>query len=161
MRKKFFVRGMLFLSVPLLCALPAFAQSSNETGKLKIHVNPKQAYVFVDGKAIRDGSQTIDLAAGNHTVGVFNYGYSPKTQAVQINAGQTTALDVSLQSSGDKVAGPFADLEFKGDPRAAVLLNGKAFLRRLCRLQLKWRARELAPTRTGACCRRSAGTCAC
>jgi OmpA family/PEGA domain len=124
MRNKFFVRGMLFLSVPLLCALPAFAQSSNETGKLKIHVNPKQAYVFVDGKAIRDGSQTIDLAAGNHTVGVFNYGYSPKTQAVQINAGQTTALDVSLQSSGDKVAGPFADLEFKGDPRAAVLLNG-------------------------------------
>jgi outer membrane protein OmpA-like peptidoglycan-associated protein len=125
MRKKFFVRGMLVLSaMSLLCVIPAFAQSSSETGKLKIHVNPKQAYVFVDGKAIRDGSQTMELAAGNHTVGVFNYGYLPKSQAVQINAGQTTALDVALQASGDKVSGPFADLEFKGDPRAAVLLNG-------------------------------------
>src|ERR1700740_1450626 len=99
MRTKSFVIATLFSAISYLCAVPAFAQSSNETGKLKIHVNPKQAYVFVDGKAIRDGSQTIDLAAGNHTVGVFNYGYSPKTQAVQINAGQTTALDVSLQSS--------------------------------------------------------------
>ena len=39
---------------------------SNIPGKLKIHVEPKQAYVFVDGKAIRDGSQTIVLASGDH-----------------------------------------------------------------------------------------------
>jgi hypothetical protein len=103
---------------------PAFAQSSVETGKLRIHVEPKQAYVFIDGKAIRDGSQTVDLAAGTHTVGVYNYGYLSKTQDVRIGAGEETRLNVSLQSSGDEVSGPFADLEFKGDPRAAVLLNG-------------------------------------
>jgi hypothetical protein len=108
----------------LMSMMPASAQSSPETGKLKIHVSPKQAYVFVDGKAIRDGSQTIDLPVGTHEVGVDNYGYIPKTQKVHIGAGETTDLAVTLQASGDMVAGPFGDIEFKGHPRAAVLLNG-------------------------------------
>jgi hypothetical protein len=125
MRTKYFVLAGLFSAICYLCAVPAFAQSSQETGKLKIHVDPKQAYVFVDGKAIRDGSQTIELAAGDHTVGVYNYGYAPKVQDVHVGAGETTDLRVNLQSSGDMVAGPFADIEFKGDPRAAVLLNGQ------------------------------------
>jgi hypothetical protein len=103
---------------------PAFAQSDQATGKLKIHVSPKQAYVFVDGKAIRDGSQTIELSAGNHAVGVDNYGYAPQTKNVDITAGKTTDMDVVLQASGDKVSGPFGDIELKGHPRAAVLLNG-------------------------------------
>jgi OOP family OmpA-OmpF porin len=125
MRTKCFVIATLFSAISYLCAVPAFAQSSQETGKLKIHVDPKQAYVFVDGKAIRDGSQTIELAAGDHKVGVYNYGYLSKTQDVHVGAGETTDLRVNLQSSGDVVAGPFADIEFKGAPRAAVLLNGE------------------------------------
>src|SRR6201997_125053 len=125
MRTKSFVIATLFSAISYLCAVPAFAQSSQETGKLKIHVNPKQAYVFVDGKAIRDGSQTIELAAGDHKVDVYNYGYLAKTENAHIGAGEATDLRVNLQSSGDVVAGPFADIEFKGDPRAAVLLNGQ------------------------------------
>jgi len=109
----------------LMCAVPAFSQSPQDTGKLKVHVEPKQAYVFVDGKAIRDGSQTLKLAAGNHTLGVYNYGYTPKIQDVHIEARKTTDVNVNLQTSGDKVAGPFAEIEFKGDPRAAVLLTGQ------------------------------------
>ena len=104
--------------------LPAFAQSGQANGKLKIHVSPKQAYVFVDGKAIRDGGQTMELNAGSHSVGVDNYGYTPQTKTVDITAGKTTDLDVTLQASGDKVSGPFGDIELKGHPRAAVLLNG-------------------------------------
>ena len=125
MRTKPFVIATLFSAINCLCAVPAFAQSSQETGKLKIHVEPKQAYVFVDGKAIRDGSQTIELASGDHKVGVYNYGYIPKTQDVHVGAGESTDLRVNLQSAGDVVAGPFADIEFKGHPRAAVLLNGQ------------------------------------
>lgn len=116
----------LCFAAAYFCVAPIFAQSSMENGKLRIHVDPKQAYVFVDGKAIRDGSQTIDLAAGDHAVGVYNYGYMPKVQDVHIGAGETTDLHVALQSSGDKVTGPFADIEFKGHPRAAVLLNGQS-----------------------------------
>lgn len=125
MRKKsvFFV-VVLFFAALLIEAAPTLAQSSMNDGKLQIHVSPKQAYVFVDGKAIRDGSQTIKLSAGTHTVGVYNYGYAPKTQDVKIDSGRTTDLEVTLQVSGDKVSGPFADIEFKGDPRAAVLLSG-------------------------------------
>jgi OmpA family/PEGA domain len=114
----------LMFVILLFITLPAVSQNSNETGKLKIHVSPKQAYVFVDGKAIRDGSQTIDLSPGAHQVSVRNYGYTPSTQNVQITSKKTLDLTVDLQVSGDKVAGPFGDIEFKGHPRAAVLLNG-------------------------------------
>jgi len=111
--------GLLWLS-------PALAQSSQDTARLKIHVNPKQAYVFVDGKAIRDGSHTIRLTPGEHTVSVHNYGYTAKSQKVNLTDGNETRLNVSLQPYGGKVGGPFADIEFKGDPRAAVFLNGNS-----------------------------------
>ena len=114
----------LFFAVAFVGVAPASAQTSAQNGKLKIHVSPKQAYVFVDGKAIRDGSQAIELPPGTHSVGVYNYGYLAKTQDVQINAGESKDLSVTLQASGDKVSGPFSDIEFSGHPRAAVLLNG-------------------------------------
>ncbi|MGA7921595.1 MAG: OmpA family protein [Candidatus Acidiferrales bacterium] len=125
MRTKFPARVLGFAILALLMSItPASAQSNAASGKLKIQVTPKQAYVFVDGVAIRDGSQTIVLSAGTHDVGVDNYGYIPKTQKVHIGAGETTDLDVTLQASGDMVSGPFGDIELKGHPRAAVLLNG-------------------------------------
>ncbi len=116
---------ILLVSCAVLLGLtPAFAQSAAQTGKLKIHVTPKQAYLFVDGNAIRDGSQSVMLSAGQHKIGVYNYGYTPKTTDVLIGAGKTTELTVALDASGDKVTGPFGDIELKGHPRAAVLLNG-------------------------------------
>lgn len=125
MRMRLVLVVAMFSSAALLFqAAPVFAQSLADNGKLNIHVSPKQAYVFVDGKAIRDGSQTIELPAGIHKIGVYNYGYIEKVQDVQIESGKKTDLDVTLQANGDKVSGPFADIEFKGDPRAAVLLNG-------------------------------------
>ena len=42
-----FLLPPLFLAALCLCAVPAFPQSSTATGKLRIHVAPKQAYVFV------------------------------------------------------------------------------------------------------------------
>jgi OmpA family/PEGA domain len=125
MRMRLVLRVAVFSSAALLFQVaPVFAQSSTNHGKLHIHVSPKQAYVFVDGKAVRDGNQTIELSAGSHRIGVYNYGYMDKAQDIQIESGKKTDLDVTLEPSGDKVSGPFADIEFKGDPRAAVLLNG-------------------------------------
>ena len=126
MQTRALVSMALFLSAgSFLCVDPGVFKIFLETGKLKVHVEPKQAYVFVDGKAIREGSQTIKLAPGSHNVSVYNYGYEPKTEGVRIDAGKKADLNIALQSSGDKVAGPFAEIEFKGDPRAAVLLNGQ------------------------------------
>ncbi|MGH9560175.1 MAG: PEGA domain-containing protein, partial [Terracidiphilus sp.] len=94
-------------------------------GKLKIKVSPKQAYVFIDGNAMREGSHSYTLTPGKHTVEVVNYGYQSSKQDVDITAGKATPLDVKLQSEGGKVSGPFGDVQFKGDhARAAVLSNG-------------------------------------
>jgi hypothetical protein len=100
------------------------ATDSVKSGKLKVHVSPKQAYVFVDGSAIRYGSQTIKLTPGSHEVSIRNYGFAPVTQTVQIESGKTAELKVELKKSGDNVSGPFGDIEVKGDREAAVLLNG-------------------------------------
>ncbi len=107
----------------LLWLNPAIAQSQ-DSAKLKVHAQPKQAYLFVDGKAIRAGSHAIHLTPGDHTISVRNYGYTANTQKVQLTSGNETKLHVDLHLYGGKVSGPFADLEFKGDRQAAVLLNG-------------------------------------
>lgn len=111
------------LTLTLAIALGATSGFAQD-GKLKIKVTPKQAYVFVDGQAMRDGSQTINLPAGNHTVVVANYGYKMSSQQVDIQAGKTSPLEVKLDQQGGPVNGPFGDVELKGDPRAAVLSNG-------------------------------------
>jgi hypothetical protein len=117
--------GYLFMLVITITfsAKVSFAQD----GKLKIKVSPAQAYVFADGKAIREGSHSIPLSAGKHTIVVVNYGYKMSTQDVTIESGKTTDLAVTLQAYGDKVAGPFGRImiEFKPEGKAAVLLNGK------------------------------------
>ena len=111
------------LTLTLAIALGATSGFAQD-GKLKVKVSPKQAYVFVDGQAIREGSHTITLPAGNHTVVVANYGYKMSSQQVDVQAGKTTPLDVKLDQQGGPVNGPFGDVELKGDPRAAVLSNG-------------------------------------
>ncbi len=83
------------LSLALAIALFATAGFAQD-GKLKIKVTPKQAYVFVDGNAIREGSQSISLSPGKHTVVVVNYGYKISTQDVTIEAGKSTPLEVKL-----------------------------------------------------------------
>ena len=120
------LRRVFLFTIPILLigTTTALAQSKPRNGILKVHVNPKQAYVFVDDTAISDGSQAIALDAGSHTVEVRNYGFAPQTQHVEIISGKKTELTVTLQPSGEKVAGPFGDIELKGHPRAAVLLNG-------------------------------------
>jgi len=116
--------GYVFtLAVALaMLASASFAQD----GKLKIKVTPPQAYVFVDGNAINDGSHSMKLAAGKHTVVVVNYGFKISSQDVNIEAGKTTDLKVALEAYGDKVSGPWGRVYISGtDPRAAVLSNGK------------------------------------
>lgn len=115
-----------FLTLALALTLAvSVGYAKNGDGKLKIKVSPKQAYVFIDGKAMREGSRSFSLSPGKHTVEVVNYGYQPSKQDVDITAGKSTPLDVKLQSEGGKVSGPFGDVQFKGDhARAAVLSNG-------------------------------------
>jgi OmpA family/PEGA domain len=118
------MRRLAYLFILALAIALGATPGSAQDGKLKIKVSPKQAYVFVDGNAIRDGSQSISLSPGKHTVVVVNYGYKISTQDVNIEAGKSTPLDVKLDPYGGNVAGPFGLVILEGDPRAAVLSNG-------------------------------------
>jgi len=106
-----------------------YAQDS-ESGKLKISVSPKQAYIFVDGQGIAPGTRSILLPVGVHKVLVANYGYRFVEREVTINSGQVTPLDVPLEREGDVVFGPKGRIQIEtgnldaGDD--AVLLNGKS-----------------------------------
>ncbi len=108
---------------------PAFAKSSE--GKLRIHVSPRGAYVFVDGAALKEGNCTlasllctIHLQPGEHTVEVHNYGYKTEDRKVDIEAGKVTHLNVALTKEGGPVSPPWGRIEIKGPPHAAVLMNG-------------------------------------
>ena len=116
------------LGTVVLLSVTTFAQES-KLGKLKVTVSPKQAYTFVDGKAIGPGNRTVKLALGTHHLVVANYGYKFFEQDVSIDSDKTNPMKVDLVSAGSEVAGPRGRIQLEvgtlraGD--AAVLLNGK------------------------------------
>ena len=118
------------LLVVLLCAqLAAFAQD-RKPGKLKIKVSPKQAYTFVDDKAIGPGNRTIKLEPGTHHVIIANYGFKFAEQDVSIDSNAKVPLDIKLVRVGEEVSGPRGRIQIEvadipGGAGAAVLLNGK------------------------------------
>jgi outer membrane protein OmpA-like peptidoglycan-associated protein len=115
-----------FLFVTLL-VLAGGISALGQNGKLNIHVTPKQAYVFVDGRAISEASKhnSLSLSAGDHKIELANYGYAPSTQTVTITAGKSSNLDVNLTPVTGSVSGPFGAMTIEGADRDAILLNGK------------------------------------
>src|SRR5271169_879069 len=113
-----FVISLAFLV--LFSGIPSFAQD----GKLVIHVTPKQAYLFVDGRAISEASKhhSLSLGAGDHKIELANYGYSPSSQTVTITAGKTSSIDVALTPVAGTISGPFGAMTIEGASRDAVLL---------------------------------------
>jgi outer membrane protein OmpA-like peptidoglycan-associated protein len=119
-----------FLLLPLAVSVLAIAtipQSVAQNGKVALHVTPKQAYLFVDGKAISEASKhhTLSLSPGDHKIEFANYGYTAETRTVTITAGKVTPLDVTLQPVSGKIPGPFGAMTIEHADRDAVLLNGK------------------------------------
>jgi len=104
-----------------LIAAAALAKDS----KLRVHVQPGQAYIFVDGIPVGDGSRAVTVTPGAHTVGVYNYGFAPQTQEVSVEAGTITAVEFTLQPIAGTVAGPYGRIQIEGASRSAILLNGK------------------------------------
>jgi outer membrane protein OmpA-like peptidoglycan-associated protein len=112
-----FVLSLAFL---LLGAAPLLAKCAH----LKLHVTPKEAYVFVDGMPLGPGSGVIWAEPGEHTLAVYNYGFKPYTSKFTAESGKTTALSVALEAIPGTNPGPWGRIELKGQLGAAVLLNG-------------------------------------
>lgn len=111
----------LILAGLLLCA----AAASAANGKLRIQVEPKQAYIFIDGVPYGDGSRTIKITPGNHKVGVYNYGFTPQIRDVAVEAGTITGLEFKLEPVAGDVKGPWGRIQIESASRFAVLLTGK------------------------------------
>ena len=119
----------LALAATVLLSSVTSAQDA-KPGKLKMSVIPKQAYTFVDGKAIGPGNRTIKLDVGEHHLIVANYGYKFVEQNVSIDSNKTVPVDIKLELEGATVPGPRGRIQIEGRKlhgatAAAVLLNGK------------------------------------
>ncbi len=125
MKIQFPLVALIFSALALGVVTQGMAQSND--GKVALHVTPKQAYVWVDGRAISEASKhhSLSLSAGDHKIEFANYGYAPETRNVTIVAGKTQALDVTLQPVSGSVSGPFGAISVEHAERDAVLLNGK------------------------------------
>jgi outer membrane protein OmpA-like peptidoglycan-associated protein len=111
----------------LALAMATQGMAQNNDGKVVLRVTPKQAYLWVDGRAISEASKhhSLTLPAGDHKIVLANYGYTAETRDVTIVPGKTQALDVTLQPVSGTVSGPFGAMTIEGADRDAVLLNGK------------------------------------
>jgi len=92
-------------------------------------VIPKQAYTFVDGKAIGPGNRTIKLGVGAHHLLVANYGYNLIEKEISIDSDKTLPVEIKLERVGGAVTPPRGRIQLEGRgihgaTGAAVLLNG-------------------------------------
>lgn len=93
---------------------------------VKVHVQPKESFIFVDAQPKGIGTHTLKLTPGQHTISVYNYGFKPMTREVTLAAGKGNDIqEFVLEAAGGPVSGPWGILQIEGAPRAAVLLNGK------------------------------------
>jgi outer membrane protein OmpA-like peptidoglycan-associated protein len=114
-------------ALAILLSIAVQAGARDGTGKIVLHVSPKQAYVWVDGRAISEVSKhrKLSLSPGDHKIELANYGYTPETRNITITAGQTTDLKVNLQPVFGRISGPFGAMTIEGADHDAILLNGK------------------------------------
>ena len=101
------------------------AGSAKQHGKVYVSVLPEEAYIFVDGLPVRHRSGTVTLSEGEHTIGIYNYGFEPQIQKVKIVAGHNPEITAHLKASGKPVSGPWGRIQIEGVPgNALVFLNG-------------------------------------
>ena len=93
--------------------------------KLRVQVEPKQAYLFVDGVPFGAGGRTVKISSGNHTIGVYNYGFTSQVREVTVEPGTTTALEFKLAPVTGEVKGPWGRIQIESASHSAVLLTGK------------------------------------
>ncbi len=109
-------------------SMAAFAQAP-KSGKVKLDVSPKEAYIFVDGEAKGPGNRSIEVTPGMHTILVANYGHKFHQEEVSVEPDSTVSLNIKLEPFGGTVFGPRGRIQIESGSlpadKSAVLLNGK------------------------------------
>lgn len=114
-----------FVAIAVFLAFGMTFAVAQEMATVKVRVGPPEAYIFVDGQPFAHRSQTITLTAGEHTIGVYNYGYVPQVQTVTLQPGKNPEIVARLEKSGGNVSGPWGRIQIEGNAndKAAVFLN--------------------------------------
>ena len=113
-------KSQVSLAIILTVSLSVLAQDA----RVRVKVSPPEAYVFLDGTAIRDGHTVLKTAPGEHTIAVYNYGFRGEERKVVLQAGKNDAQRFELERSGEDISSPYGYIQIEGPGRAAVLLNG-------------------------------------
>jgi hypothetical protein len=132
---KFTMSRVLAISLLTLAgtslSLPGNAQSDkasdnhSDTGKVRVHVSPEEAGIWVDGKPFTHRSSTLKLTTGQHKIIVYNYGYKPETHDVTVEPGKTQEIEARLKPVGEPVSGPWGRIQLERiKAKALVFLNG-------------------------------------
>ena len=148
MRHRVFKTFCGILGGVFLLTVAAFAQDA-KPGKLKITVSPKQAYTFIDGKAIGPGNRTIRLDVGTHHLVVANYGFKFVEQDVSIDPDHTLPLDIKLEPAGAEVPGPRGRIQVEVGMRRRHLEWKASHQGLAARIERPWRRRRTLPSRSG------------
>lgn len=114
-----------FLAIAVFLAFGATFALAQESATVKVRVGPPEAYIFVDGQPFAHRSQTITLTAGEHTIGVYNYGFVPQVQTVTLQPGKNPEIVARLEKVPGNVSGPWGRIQIEGNAndKAAVFLN--------------------------------------
>jgi hypothetical protein len=94
---------------------------------LKVNAEPRNAIVFVDGQAYKQHAGTLEIAPGEHKIGIYRYGFKPSTETVTLKAGENPPINVKLELVPGEVDGPWGNLEIEGvRGDYLVFLNGRS-----------------------------------
>ncbi len=105
----------------------AAAALLGQDAKLKVHADPRDAFVFVDGEAYKQHDGALEIMPGPHTIGVYSYGFAPHIEKVTLHAGENPDITTKLEPLTGQVEGPWGNLQIRGiNGDYLVFLNGHA-----------------------------------
>lgn len=117
--RRILLPGVLIAATALLAAA--------QDAKIKINIlHPEEAYIFVDGRPTAHRTSTLALTPGDHTIGIYNYGFTPQINKVSLKEGENPEIEVRLTPVPGMVSGPWGRIQIEGIHNgAAVFLNEK------------------------------------
>jgi outer membrane protein OmpA-like peptidoglycan-associated protein len=100
-------------------------------GRIEVRAVPPEAYVYIDGTPVADGTASgdnnvivDDLKPGEYTVDIYDYGYAPQQHKITVAEGKTAHLGIDMVREVGPIPGPWGRIIMEGPPHAAVFLNG-------------------------------------
>jgi OmpA family protein/PEGA domain-containing protein len=126
-RRLFVIMALLAFGISIAAAQEESVQNATaQDASVKVRVSPPEAYIFVDGHPFAHRSRTIVLSAGEHTIGVYNYGFAPHVTTVNLQSGKNPEIVARLEPVPGNVTGPWGKVQIEGtaNDKAAVFLNG-------------------------------------